>query len=490
MTRRLRHLLATGVMLAVTNGSALAEVVTANQSTEVRQRAGEQSSVVMTVKSGQSMTVLSKDGRWVKVRVKGRTGYVARSTIEGDDGGDIQRNTRRRPFVDGRSTGRTFGGEGPDDRVGADATGDQGDSGDEGDDGDKSDRKPKKEKTKVKSKPRHDEEDDTTGDDEDAIDKESTSKDEDDRVRVRLNARTVLRADPSKKAPKIMTGTSGERFFLVEKRGKWSLLETEDGDKSGWVLTRMTGDSSASGPRARIFDASANLGVTLIKQTMALAGGSTKFPDAYGISTSSLTLALGGELLVPYKDDYWIGGQVTYAGTKALPGLSYMGTNIPITLHNFNVRGEFGYDFHSSSGMRVVGRLGYHYDAFLVPVDNKATLPAEAFRGVIIGAAVDVPKVTDVIAIRASLDAVVLGTRSQTTNLEDGASPSTFAAFVGLSGQYRWKPDITFTANYDLGYFSNSFGPPIATSKRMHMGTGGSRTDVFHTISIGAKKAF
>ncbi|MBP9085721.1 MAG: SH3 domain-containing protein [Kofleriaceae bacterium] len=501
MTPRLMAYLTGCIVLALASSSALAEVVTTNQRTEVHQRAGENSRVVITVKAGQAMTVLNKDGRWVKVRVKGRTGFVPRTTIEGegDGGDDIQRNTRRRPFVDGRSKGRTFGGEGPEDRVGADATDSAG--GDDGADGDDDgadggeDGEDNPVRKKPKAKPREadaadDEGADGVGDDDgDASGDRSTSEDDDDRIRVTLTSRVVLRADPNKKAAKILKAGPGDRFYLVEKRGKWSLVETEDGDKSGWVLTRMY-DAPGYGPRARSLDVSANLGVTLISQTMELTGGSTKFPDRYAISTSSLTLALNGELLQPYKEDYWVGGQLTYAGTKALPGLSYMGTNIPITLHNVNLRGEFGYDFHSKNGMRVIGRLGYHYDAFLVPIDNKATLPAEVFRGPTLGVALDVPQLSDSFSVRASLDTVVAGTRTQTTNLEDGASPSTFGLFLGLLGNYRWKRDLLVNASYDLGYYSNSFGLPIATSKRGHMGTGGSRTDLFHTVSVGVKKAF
>src|ERR1041384_2876653 len=84
-----------------------AEKVKSNQSTKLYSRAGEQAPVILTVKSGQTMTLLAKDGRWIKVRVSGRTGWIPRSKVdlpEGDE--EIARNTRRRPFVDGRSTKR------------------------------------------------------------------------------------------------------------------------------------------------------------------------------------------------------------------------------------------------------------------------------------------------------------------------------------------------------------------------------------------------
>src|SRR5262245_17007051 len=104
----------------------LAEKVKTNQSTKLYTRAGEQSPVLLKLKAGQTMTVLAKDGRWLKVRVSGRTGWIPRSKVDmPPDEDEISRNTRRRPFVDGRGTKRGFGGEsGPEDRVGADATGD------------------------------------------------------------------------------------------------------------------------------------------------------------------------------------------------------------------------------------------------------------------------------------------------------------------------------------------------------------------------------
>src|SRR5215468_12474708 len=102
-----------------------AEKVKTNQTAKLYSRAGEQSPVILKLKSGQTMTVLAKDGRWIKVRVSGRTGWIPRSKVDmPDDDEELARNTRRRPFVDGRGTKRGFTGDaGPDDRVGADATG-------------------------------------------------------------------------------------------------------------------------------------------------------------------------------------------------------------------------------------------------------------------------------------------------------------------------------------------------------------------------------
>ena len=81
--------------------------------------------MLTTIKPGQAMTVLiARDGRWLRIRVSGRTGWIPRS--KGRSAGRAMTTSsatpRRRPFADGRGTKRGFGGEGgPDDRVGADA---------------------------------------------------------------------------------------------------------------------------------------------------------------------------------------------------------------------------------------------------------------------------------------------------------------------------------------------------------------------------------
>ena len=95
--------LALGILAWPSAGHA--EKATTNQPTKVFSRAGEQAPVILKVSSGQIMTVIAKDGRWIKVRVSGRTGWVPRSKIDlPKEEDDLARNTRSRPFVDGRGT--------------------------------------------------------------------------------------------------------------------------------------------------------------------------------------------------------------------------------------------------------------------------------------------------------------------------------------------------------------------------------------------------
>src|SRR5258706_11235708 len=109
--------------LALPGSAAWAEKVKTNQSAKIYNRPGERGKVVVKVKSGQNMTLLAQDGRWLKVRVQGLTGYVPRSKVDMADGDEIVRNTRRRAFVDGRGTKRGFTGDAPEDRGGGGATG-------------------------------------------------------------------------------------------------------------------------------------------------------------------------------------------------------------------------------------------------------------------------------------------------------------------------------------------------------------------------------
>src|SRR5262245_30854287 len=105
--------LACGLLAVATLGVAHADEVKTTHTTKVMKRPGEQSPVVARVSAGQSMTLLAEEGRWLKVRVDGRTGWVTRTSVAGIAARDVPRNTRRRPFVDGRSVRRGWTGDAP-----------------------------------------------------------------------------------------------------------------------------------------------------------------------------------------------------------------------------------------------------------------------------------------------------------------------------------------------------------------------------------------
>lgn len=477
------------------------EKVKTTGSTKLLSRPGERGKVLFTVGEGKGMTVIAKDGRWLKVRVSGRTGWVPRSKVEVSD--EIVRNTRRRSFVDGRGTSRGFGGEeGPEDRVGADALGDGVEANTGGDDDDDDGGKPSKPSKPVKKSGGGD---DDEGGDEGGGDEGGGGGDDDDdavvveedgepaRATARVKAKTVALQEPAEDAEESFDATPKMTLYPTgNKKGKYTEVENDDGEL-GYVLSSSLDveEPDLGGPKKRSIDARARIGVTLISQTSNPGGGK--------VSTSAATLALGGTLLYPYKKKFMIGGEATYDYAKAYPGVANpdgMGST-SIGLHNLRLRALGGYDMKKKSGMMLFGRLGLHYQSFQVSnvedlTKNKPKLPSEIITSAALGVGISLPRLSQKIGIRGSLDLLPFGSVSQTKNLEDGASPSAFGALFEAGLVYRWRKEMDIIATYNLTYLSMSFGARVPTSQRpLPAGMGEiSRGDQFHVFSVGVARGF
>ncbi len=499
-----------------------AEKVHTNANTKLYAHAGEQATVVLKVKSGATMTVLAREGRWLKVRVQGRTGYVPRSKVDLPEGEPIERVSRRRPFVDGRSTNRGFEGEGPDDRVGADATekddGGDDDKGkgkkakpkddDDDDNGKGSKAKPatKKPKAKGKSKDKDDDDDDD-GDkdkgkskDKDDDDDKADDKAPEEQPVVHVNEKTKVYEEKDKSSAVVFKATPDDALYLDDNKaptGKWTFVSTKDGD-AGFVLTSQLNLDSVGGggPFKRTIALDARAGFALISEGMRSTGGLTTVPDNYDVSSSAFKIALGGEVLYPYGKDYILGGDLGFGIAQTVGGIAFMGKSIGFTLYNLNLRAVGGYDLHKPSGMVIYGRLGLEYQSFQVAnatdlTQNTLKLPSEILEAPTFGVGIGIPRLTQNLGLKASMDLILLGTSiQQTKNLEDGTSPSAKGVCLGGVVTYKWKTPMDLQATYDLNYMSYSFGTAPPTSMRGHTGTDTSRTDILHTLTIGITRAF
>lgn len=492
-----------------------------NQKAEVYARRGEQAKVIVTLEKGAAMKMLKTQGRWVQVRVKGRTGWVPRSVVDLPDEG-IARNTRRRPFVDGRGTKRGFGGEsGPDDRVGADAVGEgEGDGGDDDDDADDAPPpkgktpppKPKTVATKGGGKDVPDDDDDDDDDDADADDGDDADADDADvsdepedseppRKTVRVASKTSVYSEADEESDVEFTADSKMALYPTGNRqGKYTEVENDEGD-IGYVLTdelEVDEDSDdAPGKRVRHIDAKARLGVTIMQQGMRTANGGEGLPNNYNLTTSAATIALGGTVLFPWKERLVVGGEMAF-DAAANTGITVM-AGAPATkikLYNLNARAVLGYDLRKKSGMMVFGRLGLRYESFQVSdvgdlTKNVGKIPSEIVTAPSIGAALALPRLTEKIGLRFSIDTVLFGASvKQTKRLEDGANPSAKGALIGTGLTYAWKKTFFIQATYDLNFFRKSFGAPVDGSNRQHMGMASARTDVFHQATVGVARAF
>jgi Bacterial SH3 domain len=542
-------------------GEAAADKVKSNQETKLFARPGERAKVIAKVGSGKMMTVLAKEGRWLKVRVAGRTGYVARSTVDLPDEGEIARNTRRRSFVDGRGKSRGFGGEaGPDDRIGADAVGEgREDGGEDASDDEEEEAEPKKPAAKVAAKPaakvaakptpkKGSDEEEEDEEDENPLpkgktpakaaptkaaptkvaakeDDEEEDEDEDTRKRVKVSKKTPVYNDANLKSEVILTATKDTQLFPTgEKSGKFTEVENDEGDL-GYILTadiESTGGGgekkvadkgsddddddnggelrdeapAVGGNQSRQIDVRIRAGVSFLTQGLRSPGGAAGPPNNYDISTAAMTVALGGGYYKSSGKKVY-GIETTYDYAKALPGIKVpMGKTTSISLHNLNLRGVFGLDFHRPSGMMLLGRLGFRYSSFQVGkvqsmTENTALLPSEVIMAPMIGVALAMPRLGKKIGLRFSVDVMPLTlSYSQTKNLEDGKSPSAKGAIVGVGFTYRWKSSMDITATYDLTYQSASFGDTVMTSARMHPMGGVTRSDLYHAVTAGIVKSF
>ena len=517
-------------------GSAHAEKVRTNQTTKVYARAGEQADVLLKVDSGQNMTLIEKEGRWLKVRVKGRTGYVPRSKVDMADDEDIQRNTRRRPFVDGRSRKRGFGSEeGPEDRIGADAVG-QGQEDDEkttkkvakskkGEKGEEEEEprakkskkgedeeEPKAKKKKVeeepeeepKSKKKHDDEEESKVED-DVDDSKTAEPEEDKRPTAHVSKKATVYDKPNKESDEAFVVRPTDVLYPIEKKGKWTYVENSEGD-SGWVLSDRLEmeEEGGGGKRPHMIDVGAGLGVMFITQQMRTNNSPvSSVPDNYNIPVQAVTLALRGGLLLPVDKKYLLGGDVMYDYANTLfGGVSYDpdGKDGPmpavvtkLTMHTFNARAVGGYDFGKFA---VLARLGLHYRAYLVGdyidvAKNPARLPQETITAPTLGAALALPHLTDKIGLNVSIDTILFGASvKQTAGLEDGTKASVTAFDIGAGMLYKMNKNFSLQALYNLRLTNIDFGPPLMSSTRMHMGDDVKRSDVFHMLTVGIAKPF
>src|SRR5690349_5124585 len=200
----------------------------------------------------------------------------------------------------------------------------------------------------------------------------------------------------------------------MREDGKWTMVENDEGD-AVWVKSSMVsrdddGGGGGSGERSRAHKreiiGTGGLGVKLVGQKLKTPNAMNDMPpDNYTLGTSAASVQVGAEIMYPYGKQYLLGGEVTYTGSKAVPGISYNGATTGVTFHDFDLRAEAGYDLENGKGMIAYGRLGYHYENMAIanvsdPTKNTAMIPSEVFSGPVIGAALDVTRLTKTLAMR------------------------------------------------------------------------------------------
>jgi uncharacterized protein YgiM (DUF1202 family) len=235
-------------------------------------------------------------------------------------------------------------------------------------------------------------------------------------------------------------------------------------------------------PGRRLLRADAGLGYRSLGMTFSSAGTS---PLAnYLVAAATPTLVLGG--------DVQAGGRVTFGadahlalGTSAPgDGINYVasqGGKIGFSTIDLNAGGRLGVRF--GSAVQIAVRLGVRSETFHTSdVTNPGMLPSERLSAVTAGAQVEIVPPHSRVSASATLEDLVSGSRTQTAGLEDGAQSTAHALWAGLTFRYVLRPGLSV-----LGAFQ--FGRATTTWTGMSMRTpdvnGAQRVDTSQLVQLG-----
>lgn len=464
---------------------ASAETVEARRTASVYASPGEKSRVVTRVRPGMELKVLSRDGRFIKVRVNGRTGWIARSNVEQRQARTKVRKNRRRAFVEGRSRKRGGRKAAPRDRVGADAVEDA--------------FLDEEEFSDEEELPEDEDFEDGEENPLDDGEEEEVVEEEPEQDTVVALAATSLRADPDAEADEVADLDKGQTLYVLERDGEWIKVENDQGDV-GWVMDAAVGGGGYQYEKWDN-DVYAGLGFQFLGQTFTSNGAGNL--AQYQISSNAIVLGLGGELYYPYSDKIILAGDLGASLAKASPGIKVavgdMASEIGFTSYQVDLGVRGGYVISEESGLAGYLRLGYHWEKFGVAnvndfeTTNIAYLPSEILTGFMVGVLVDMPSFQEKWRFRGGVDLLLGAKRTQTRGLEDGATSSAGALRGLLRADYRFRPNLDITASYQLFQAKTQWAGTVADSMRPHLsdGTAGAeRKDLTHTIFVGAARSF
>lgn len=515
---------AIGLLFASSN--AAAENARLNADARLRARPGERAPTLTKLNEGQSVRVVGRQGRWVKVSVGGRTGWITRTQLE-DGGGDTQVAARDVP-----SRKRDRGGDKArkgwssldedatgDDAVEEDVTMDVDDEAEEEEEAAPLPKAKKKPAAKPKKVAK-------------AKAKKSKAKrgaDFEVGMRVVVRSEATVRERPSGKADEIYTAEKGEEMKVIlvaEDGGKWVRVQDEEGTK-GWIESRALasadgasdeedeeqGDDEESaiasddsdedegdeeeGTRVRRrakkgklwYSLGANLAFVSKKQTFD--SDSTSVIGQYELANNTPAVVIGalaGKRFGKYEvlGEGWYMRTVGGSGINVPDGMMASET-LAWTEQAIDVRASLGYHLDKTDSYTVYARAGLHINNTVVDESMIAKLPSETLQGYTVGASLEAPRVTPKVGIRVSLDYLLSGKLAQTENLTDGDESKVGGYYLHALAMYRYKPNLDAMATYNLAYEGVAFS---GASTREAAATNGKRRDMQHVLGVGVRYQF
>lgn len=196
---------------------------------------------------------------------------------------------------------------------------------------------------------------------------------------------------------------------------------------------------------------------------------------------------LNGQVFYRLSPKLSAGLDLDYNYTNALSGLTFTNNGaedpnkVKLAHHRIGARAGVSY------GQQLVGtfRAGFQYAALQVnDVANTARLPRETTSGPTVGLGVAYHEIGGTkFGVRLDVDALLLGSRSQTQGNRDGLELGSLTSFwSGLMLDYWLSKNLAIGGGYRFGYTSASW---TGASERI---TGATETDVKdqgHELSLG-----
>ena len=416
----------------------------------LRKKPGEKQAVVAKLPEGTAVEVLREEGRWVQVRVGSDVGYLTRTTI-----------------VD----------------------------------------------TTPASKPIEEPVIDPTTQLPTPIRRWSSDRRDDSHASglfVGVTMKTVLRAEAREGAETFAEVARGDRLAVIDATTPgWIQVRTVDG-RSAWIARDAVDDGTArvvlaevatpvtsptaparpiaitSKPRGIAIRIDAELGYRSL--AMDFTSNGTSGLANYVMSAEAAAASLEIEAVKRLSRRLFVGadGRVHTSTSTPGSGIAYggpsrVGGSIPFS--------TFASDAGLRVGMRarrvfdVALRAGFHYDAFVTrEVANAGRLPREHLVGSVVGARIEIAPPRSRVNVSLRFDALVLGARAQTTNLEDGEDSTAHATWAGATLRIPLGRTLSLQSTFDFARATTAW---TGMSVRTPGTTAATRVDSTQTVWLG-----
>jgi uncharacterized protein YgiM (DUF1202 family) len=501
------------------------ETVRLNTEANLRARPGERAPTLAVLDEGQSVRVIGRQGRWIKVTYKGRVGWLTRTQVTEDEDGVSARSTAEKKRSASTPKARKAWSSGmDDDAVGEDAVEPDDDSAAAADDD--SDADAPKAKKVAKAEPKKAKKVVKTA-------KKSTPA---KGSTVELKRTATLREKPSTKADELWDADKGTsmKVVAVSGDGAWLKVQDDDGQK-GWIAAKdvsapasdgddegsaVSSDDEDSAPAASddgddedaprkvtkkakkhasaaskkgavMISAHANLGI--LSKSQAYSSGGTGLRANYQLANTAPAVIAGGGLT---KDmgGYTIGVDGAVMLTVGGSGIKIAGatmgaagTTLSWKAMEIDARAKVGYAWDKKKGYAVEGHVGYHTSSVTVAVDDTAKLPSERLSGVLVGAGLVLPQLSPKIGLCLGADYMVNAKLEQTKGLSDGTSSAVSAFYIGAEGTYNIKPKMDVHAYTQVALEGFGFA---GTNEREATAMNAQRKDTQYVVGLGLSYLF